>query len=275
MPVTTRPDLAKLVNSISLNIAHFALGTFPEADGKDTGSLPVNRLLFILKNPDGEQNFIRDAIQHFPLREGMAYFIPLYHPVRIRLSRDLVFLSVQFRLELHRIQDLFSGVKRVMELKNMQEWRTALLRIFEEKEIFHGGMQLQNTVFDIAAHLLSLTRQEEQTPFHVHSHYGEVLRFAQKNCSASLSVTDLANFCGERRETFTRKFTAETGIPPKHFLTRLLLAKAYDLLSRNDLLIKEIAQELGFANEFYFSRFIRKHTGKSPVRFRAEHCSAK
>jgi AraC family transcriptional activator of pobA len=33
--------------------------------------------------------------------------------------------------------------------------------------------------------------------------------------------------------------------------------------------VKEVAFELGFADEFYFSRFFKKNTGVSPVTFRA------
>jgi len=34
------------------------------------------------------------------------------------------------------------------------------------------------------------------------------------------------------------------------------------------LSIKEIAAELGFGSEFYFSRFFRRHTGMAPRDYR-------
>lgn len=272
MPVKIKSDLSKLVNQMDLSITHFARGTFPEADGS-ISTLPVNRILFVLANTDNAESFLDDDMQHISLKEGMAYFIPLYHPVRIKLSGGLTFLSIQFRLELHRTQDIFSGMKRLITLNDTQKWLPALNKAFDANDRFQGAILLRCVTDELIAHLFSLARQEELTVLHAHSHYDEVIRYAQENCNASLSVADLADFCGERRETFTRKFTAATGITPKNFLTHLLLTRAYDLLSRNELLIKEIALELGFSNEFYFSRFIRKHTGKSPLRFRAEHCS--
>ena len=37
--------------------------------------------------------------------------------------------------------------------------------------------------------------------------------------------------------------------------------------------IKEISSALGFANEYYFSRFFRKHTGVPPGQYRTTHKS--
>lgn len=73
------------------------------------------------------------------------------------------------------------------------------------------------------------------------------------------------------RETFTRRFTADTGITPKRFLDRQLLRRASELLRRPHTTAREVAAELEFSSEFVFSRFFRKQSGLSPGLYRRQY----
>ena len=56
----------------------------------------------------------------------------------------------------------------------------------------------------------------------------------------------------------------------KGLLTRALLQRAQQLLLTTDLRVKEVAASLGFQDEFYFTRFIKKHTGLPPSKYRRQ-----
>ena len=62
---------------------------------------------------------------------------------------------------------------------------------------------------------------------------------------------------------------AATGKSPKQLIDERLLMEAKRLLYWAQLPAKEIAWQLGFANAQYFSRFFKKHTGYTPLGFRA------
>ena len=49
--------------------------------------------------------------------------------------------------------------------------------------------------------------------------------------------------------------------------------RACDLLLREDARVREVAFELGFSNEYYFSRFFKKQTGIPPRDFKAHYRS--
>ena len=70
------------------------------------------------------------------------------------------------------------------------------------------------------------------------------------------------------KQVATGLVNAALGMTPKQFLTRTLLNRACALLLRGNRLAREVALELGFTNEFYFSRFFRKQTGMTPQEFR-------
>lgn len=67
---------------------------------------------------------------------------------------------------------------------------------------------------------------------------------------------------------FSRRFKAVMGMTPQEYVTDLRLKKAKTLLADSDLTVKEIARSCGFANEYYFSNFFRKHLSAAPSEFR-------
>ena len=67
---------------------------------------------------------------------------------------------------------------------------------------------------------------------------------------------------------FQRKFATAFQITPHEYLTRKRMNKARELLLNSLLSIKEIALQLGYNNQFYFSRAFRRHFGCNPLQFR-------
>ena len=73
MAVKSRQHLIKLCNELDMKLIHFAMGTYPT--GLDMTALPVNRLLFIIKNPNGNNNFIKDSNKKIIFRRGILIFV--------------------------------------------------------------------------------------------------------------------------------------------------------------------------------------------------------
>ena len=69
-------------------------------------------------------------------------------------------------------------------------------------------------------------------------------------------------------QSFAKRFSADTGISPRKFFERILAEHAVRLLTGTDRSVKEIAAEMGFDNEYYFSRFFKRHLGLPPGEFR-------
>jgi AraC-like DNA-binding protein len=54
------------------------------------------------------------------------------------------------------------------------------------------------------------------------------------------------------------------GTPPMKYFMRLKMKKACFLLESSSLKVKEIGKQLGFENEYYFSRAFKMCVGTSP-----------
>lgn len=83
-----------------------------------------------------------------------------------------------------------------------------------------------------------------------------------------LSVVQLAARCGMSDTYFRRLFSAEFGTTPLKYINALRLHHAKELLRADYYTVEEIAELCGFNNIHYFSFFIKKETGLSPLALR-------
>ena len=63
---------------------------------------------------------------------------------------------------------------------------------------------------------------------------------------------------------FRRMFQKETGHAPLAYQLEVRISRARVLLEQTDLSVSEIAQRVGFANVFYFSKMFSKRAGQTP-----------
>jgi AraC-like DNA-binding protein len=86
----------------------------------------------------------------------------------------------------------------------------------------------------------------------------------------ALSVPDMALAANLSTDQLGRLFRREFGVSPMHYVIRLRLSRARDLLRQPDLSVKEVAAAAGFGDPLYFSRVYRRAFGESPGQARAK-----
>ncbi len=268
MSVVNRPDLFRQGSRLALSFAHFARGTFP-CSGLESSAFHVNRLFFVLENPKGEQNYLADAERRHPFRPGEVYLAPAFHPVCFRLDDELQFLSIHFNLELFSGVDLFSGVKRILTGGPRPETIRRLKELHDLPAAFPAVLEFKALIYSEILPFADRMLPEELETATRFAPYRELLDHLRDHISGATRVEDLARFLHLSRETFSRRFTADTGIQPKKFLDRQLLTRATELLLRPHAAIREVADELGFSSEFVFSRFFKKQIGITPRAYRS------
>lgn len=80
----------------------------------------------------------------------------------------------------------------------------------------------------------------------------------------------LAREFGFTYEQFRKKFSAALGLPPARYRLAQRLDRAAVRLRADNAPLKEIADELGFCDEFHFSKLFKRRTGLSPRAYRAQ-----
>jgi AraC-like DNA-binding protein len=93
--------------------------------------------------------------------------------------------------------------------------------------------------------------------------------FMGKHPNMSLSLDDLAALAGQSVSYYCRLFKQRIGQAPMNYFLQLKVRKACELLDGTRLNVKEIAQELGYDDPYYFSRLFKKIQGCAPAVYRA------
>jgi len=78
-------------------------------------------------------------------------------------------------------------------------------------------------------------------------------------------VHDLATLSGMSEAHFFRRFRRATGSSPIDFLRRERINHARCRLLQSNDLVKEIAEQVGYNDPFFFSRDFKRYTGLAPT----------
>jgi AraC-like DNA-binding protein len=96
----------------------------------------------------------------------------------------------------------------------------------------------------------------------------KLLSALEGSAQANPDYQSLARGCGMALSTLRRRFQKEMGISLHRHVLERRISKALKLVGATELPFKDIAEQLGYDNVFYFSRQFRKHQGVPPRIYR-------
>lgn len=99
-------------------------------------------------------------------------------------------------------------------------------------------------------------------------HVTNVIRYMYKNLNKELTLSDISEEFQLSKSYLSLIFKNYTKKSPIEFFLELKMNEACKYLRSSDMYIYEVAQLLGYSDQYYFSRIFRKVVGVSPKEYR-------
>lgn len=253
------------INFIQPKIVSGALAELAPEWALNCITTPYSRLYYFI---EGEAWLEYDG-QTIIMKPGHLYFIPAGLPFTAgcpRYAKKIYFHLTMFQED---------GYDMAMELHKICEFpiepvRMEIILSLCQNHCTRNFLRLKTLLME---DIYQVFREENLGggPIFSHSAYvKKAMNYVQQNLSGNLTVQQLAQqlFISER--TLNNYFKNEIGKTVSQYIDELLMMKAQRRLLFTDLSIKEISEQLGFCDQFYFSRKFKEKCGKSPYVYRKE-----
>ncbi len=115
-----------------------------------------------------------------------------------------------------------------------------------------------------------LARENPDTSTYVTETLKQAKQFIEENFANEGAIYEFIQDLNMSESWFRTCFRKTYDISPMQYRQKLLYDKARNLLQHTQLSIKEIAFQLGFDTQNYFSRAFKNNQGVSPLQYRSE-----
>ncbi|MDA7025405.1 AraC family transcriptional regulator [Bacillus sp. CLL-7-23] len=151
------------------------------------------------------------------------------------------------------VQSVGNLAARLQELSDLWPVSSTL-------QAMKSQIELQQLLYDIC-----LTQQFHSAD--TASAIAETKRFIKAHSDASFTLNQLAKMAGISAKHYSETFKRLYGQSVTEFITETRITKAKRLMAKASYKLREIANQIGYQDEFYFSRTFKKQTGLSPTAY--------
>ena len=163
--------------------------------------------------------------------------------------------------------DLFSGCPDCIILENRHQDIEKVSSLWFENSIL-SALMLKEQLYRIVLDALGQAGIDPGKVEVYSSFIKGAIRYIERNLSANLTIEQIAAELQVSKFRLQKDFSREVGVPLRKYINDRLMYAAESLLRQQDCSIKAVSEQLGFCDQFYFSRRFRQRFGFSPAKYR-------
>lgn len=242
---------------------------------KITRTLQHHELIFI----GGGKGSIAVEKKKYQIKEGMLLYIcpDIPYFVDIEAEEHTHFLSVHFSYTGVSFDDgrwaVRSGVKALplpfaQELKDYYHIADIFKKLVDTWNGKLPGYEFisRTLLQQLLIAIFQNTRKQDQN-YSISTKVEKIIKHMHENIDGKVTLTELSKLVQLSPAYLSRAFKEATGYSVIEFFNRMKIDKAKELIIDGDKKVKQVAQALGYADEFYFSRLFKKIEGMSPSEY--------
>lgn len=224
---------------------------------------PYTRLYVIY----GGEGTLHHQHQDIVLQPGYVYLIPAQMVFDYACGNFMDQLFFHLNLYAADGKDLLTRLNRIDALPISTQDRETLREAYWGDSL-SDAIRMQQRIHALLADFITASTLGNQKIEAPSAFLQQVYTLARQNCDARTTVKGLAEKLAVSPSTLSKRFKLETGTTLGHYLDGLLLQKAQQQLLSTDDAIGRISEQLGFCDQFYFSRYFKQRWQETPSRYR-------
>lgn len=221
--------------------------------------------------------------------EAGQWFFPKNGERMHQVAPDTSLLSIAYYLHWPNQEPVFrDGLNIAIPAKEIPELEAASLILLDVKQQYFcedfrlkanteiyppHHFELQARFYDWLNQLYRIFHQRGIEPSHVNEMDPRLVAaidtIQNYPLTEKLNEVQIASAIGIGYKQWRRLFAKEFGMTPQQYFNHCRLKRAKSLLQMSNLMIKEIAYEIGFKTPAYFTTWFSKHTNLTPNEYRA------
>lgn len=145
-----------------------------------------------------------------------------------------------------------------------------ILKETERKDFFSRTV-MKNRIFDLiceASRISGFNEFGKSIEPDSDTRIDMIKQYINDNKNILLTCKDVAEQCHFNVKYINRVFKNKTGETLLEYIHKIKVRDAEQLLENEKLSLEKISRQLGFANEYYFNSFFKRHTGVAPGQYR-------
>lgn len=233
---------------------------------------PFNRFYYIVKG-NAEVILNRRTIH---LKEDNGYILPAGVPLQlIRPAEPFEQVYVHFNASLPGGIEVF----RFLEFPNVIPGDQLQQVLPADWMVWFTGTDYEDIVRDLNREALlrllvcpfiaeGIKRDPEK--HRAMERFENVISYIERHYQEQIKVGDLAEMAFLQPTYFSNTFAKHFGVAPQRYICQVRINKAQHLLEHGDRPIKEIAEQVGYEDELYFSRLFKNYVGMPPTVYRQQ-----
>ena len=250
------------INNLKLEIL---TGSYTSVDSRwvcEARGFPFTRLYYIY----GGSGVLCCNGKTITMTPGNLYLLPTNLPISYHCPEQLNMLFLHVTLTTPDRFDILSLFPGICQLPCSQE-QLAQFKDFHKFTDYGQLLEFKNFIYQTVTDCLLA----EDIRFPVKPYSQEVLQaisYMQNNLTIQLSGEQIARAIFISPSRLYKRFKAETGLSLGAYQDKLIIHQATLLLADRQRSLKEISQQLGFCDQYYFSRRFKAQTGMTPSHYR-------
>ena len=137
-----------------------------------------------------------------------------------------------------------------------------------DREDMGGALCLTSLLYKDVTRFIARASMEAKPAYAYSEMIQRLFPLVRERLSAHLTITQLAEIMAVSPSTLTKRFRAEIEMPLGKYIDNMLFQRSQQLLLFTNLSIGEIADQLEFCDQFYFSRYFKQHQNETPSHYR-------